>query len=95
LYDFNLEEDDRQIVAVIQAHFAAIQNLVVDLVKEASPKGYEELAPLIMSLLSGSIVVAQVSRTPDIARINRSQAAALLAAKPKRVGVRRSRTREC
>src|SRR5215469_13577957 len=43
LYDFNLEEDDKEIVGVIQSHFAAIQGLVVDLVKAARPKDYEEI----------------------------------------------------
>jgi AcrR family transcriptional regulator len=88
LYDFNFEEDDREIVGVIQSHFAAIQTLVVELVKAARPKDYEQIAPLFMSLLSGSIVVAQVSRTPDIARINRAQAELLLATKAKRTAAR-------
>ena len=86
LYDFNLEEDDEEIVGVIQAHFAAIQQLVTELVKAARPKDYTEIAPLLMSLLSGSIVVAQVSRSSAIAQINRTQAAALLTARPKRSG---------
>ena len=84
LYDFNFEEDDKEIVGLIQSHFIAIRNLVIELVKAARPKDYEEIAPLLLSLLSGSIVIAQVNRAPDIARINRSQAAALLAMKPKR-----------
>lgn len=88
LYDFNFEEDDQEIVGVIQSHFAAIQALVIDLVKAARPKDYEEIAPLFMSLLSGSIVVAQVNRAADAARINRAQAAALLAARPKRPAAR-------
>jgi hypothetical protein len=41
-----------------------------------------------MSLLSGSIVVAQVSRRPDIARLSRAQANTLLMATPKRVPTR-------
>jgi AcrR family transcriptional regulator len=83
LYDFNLEEDDKEIVSVIQSHFAAIRDLVIDLVRAARPKDYEQIAPVLMSLLSGSIVVAQASRASDIARTNRAQAAALLAARPK------------
>jgi len=83
LYDFNLEEDDKEIVGVIRSHFGAIRDLVADLAKAARPKDHEAIAPLLMSLLSGSIVVAQVSRAHDIARINRAQAAALLAARPK------------
>jgi AcrR family transcriptional regulator len=88
LYDFNFEEDDKEIVAVIQSHFAATQSLVIELVKAARPKDYREIAPLFMSLLSGSIVVAQVSRVADIARINRAQAAALLAGRRKRSATR-------
>jgi AcrR family transcriptional regulator len=84
LYDFNFEADDAQIVGVIRSHFAAIQDLVTALVKAARPGDYEEIAPLIMSLLSGSIVIAQVSRGSGIARLNRAQAAALLGAKSKR-----------
>jgi AcrR family transcriptional regulator len=84
LYDFNFEEDDKEIVGVIQAHFAAIQDLVMQLVKAARPKDYKEIAPLFMSLLSGSIIVAQVSQASDIAQLNRAQAATLLAARPKR-----------
>ncbi len=83
LYDFNLEEDDREIVGVIQAHFVATQNLVTDLVKAARPKDYPQIAPLLMSLLSGSIVVAQVRRSSEIARINREQAATLLSGRAK------------
>lgn len=83
LYDFNLEEDDQEIVGVIQAHFAATQNLVTDLVKAARPKDYLQIAPLFMSLLSGSIVVAQVGRSSQIARINREQAATLLSGRAK------------
>jgi len=84
LYDFNFEEDDEEIVGVIRSHFTAIQDLVTALVKAVRPKDYEEIAPLFMSLLSGSIVVAQVSRTSRIARLNRAQAAALLGARAKR-----------
>ena len=83
LYDFNFEEDDQEIVGVIQAHFAAIQTLVTDLVKQARPKDHAQIAPLLMSLLSGSIVVAQVSHSAAIAQLNRTQAAALLASRPK------------
>lgn len=81
LYDFNLEEDDSEIVGVIQAHFTAIRGLVTQLLKEARPKDYESVAPLFMSLLSGSIVVAQVSGKAEIARTNRGYAEALLKAK--------------
>jgi AcrR family transcriptional regulator len=88
LYDFNLEEDDEKIVGVIQSHFGALQSLVVGLVRAARPKDYERIAPLFMSLLSGSIVVAQVSRAPDIAQIGRAQAEALLASRVKRATVR-------
>jgi AcrR family transcriptional regulator len=86
LYDFNLEQDDEEIVRVIQAHFAALQNLVVELVRAARPRDHGRIAPLFMSLLSGSIVVAQVSRAPDIARISRAQADMLLTSKMKRSG---------
>jgi AcrR family transcriptional regulator len=86
LYDFNLEQDDEEIVRVIQAHFAALQNLVVELVRAARPRDYGRIAPLFMSLLSGSIVVAQVSRAPDIARISRAQADMLLTSRVKRSG---------
>jgi hypothetical protein len=86
LYDFNLGQDDEEIVRVIQAHFAALQNLVVELVRAARPRDHGRIAPLFMSLLSGSIVVAQVSRAPDIARISRAQADMLLTSKAKRSG---------
>ena len=78
LYDFNFEEDDSEIVGVIQAHFAAIQSLVTELLRAARPKDYAAMIPLFMSLLSGSIVVAQVTGKPDIAQISRAQAEALL-----------------
>jgi AcrR family transcriptional regulator len=84
LYDFNLEEDDQEIVGVIQAHFAAIQQLVTELVKEARPKDHAQVAPVLMTLLSGAIVVAQVSRSSAIARLSRAQAASLLAARAKK-----------
>jgi AcrR family transcriptional regulator len=84
LYDFNLEEDDKEIVSVIQSHFASIQGLVVELVKAARPKDYEQLVPLIVSLLSGSIIIAQVSRSADIAQVSRAQAKVLLESKTKR-----------
>lgn len=84
LYDFNIEEDDSEIVGVIQTHFTAVQDLVTELVGAARPKDDAAIAPLFMSLLSGSIVIAQVTGKPDIARINRGQAEALLKAKPKR-----------
>jgi AcrR family transcriptional regulator len=88
LYDFNFQDDDKEIVGVIQSHFAALQALVVELVKAARPKDYEQIVPLFMTLLSGAIVVAQVSRSPDIARITREQAETLLASKVKRAAVR-------
>jgi AcrR family transcriptional regulator len=84
LYDFNLEEDDQEIVSVIQSHFAALRALLTELLRAARPRDFESVIPVLMSLLSGAIVVAQVTHTPDIARINRTQAEALLAAKPKR-----------
>jgi AcrR family transcriptional regulator len=84
LYDFNLEEDDQEIVSVIQSHFAALQTLLTELVRAARPRDFEYVIPVLMSLLSGAIVVAHATHTLDIARINRTQAEALLAAKPKR-----------
>jgi AcrR family transcriptional regulator len=84
LYDFDLEEDDQEIVSVIQSHFAALQALLTELVKAARPKDFDSVIPVLMSLLSGAIVIAQVTHTHDIARINRTQAEALLAAKPRR-----------
>src|SRR5215831_10445671 len=84
LYDFNLEEDDREIVDVIQSHFAALQDLVTEVLKAARPRDYEEIAPSFTALLSGSIVVAHASREPGIARMNRVHAAALLAVRSKR-----------
>jgi AcrR family transcriptional regulator len=84
LYDFNLEEDDREIVGVIQAHFAALQQLVATLVKAARPRDHKALVPLFSTLLSGAIVVAQVSGSPDIAKVSRAQADALLSSRPKR-----------
>src|SRR5579883_654236 len=71
LYDFNVEDDDSEIVGVIQAHFAALQDLVIELLKAARPKDYAAIAPVFMSLLSGSIVISQVSGKSDVARINR------------------------
>jgi AcrR family transcriptional regulator len=79
LYDFNLEEDDREIVDVIQSHFAALQSLVTGLLAAVRPRDHGKLAPQFMSLLSGSIIVAQVTRSPEVARANRAQAKRLLA----------------
>ena len=84
LYVFNFEAEGAQIVGVIRLHFAAIQDLVTVLVKAARPRDYEAIAPLIMCLLSGSIVIAQVSPGSGIARLNRAQAAALLGSESKR-----------
>jgi len=82
LYDFNLQEDDPEIVAAIQAHFSALQALVTRLLAAVRPRDHAALQAQFMSLLSGAIVVAQVTRSSEIARLNRAQAQALLASPP-------------
>lgn len=83
LYDFNLEQDDREIVNVIQSHFAALQSLVTQLLVAVRPRDPAKLALQFMSLLSGSIIVAQVTGSSDVARANRAQAQLLLAGPPR------------
>jgi AcrR family transcriptional regulator len=93
LYDFSLEADDREIVDAIQAHFAAIQELVEELLKAVRPKNYTSIMPQFFSLLTGAITVAHVTGSADVARLNKTLARALLAeklptksARPKRRG---------
>jgi AcrR family transcriptional regulator len=83
LYDFNLEQDDQEIVDVIQSHFTALQALITQLLAAVRPGDNARLVLQFMSLLSGSIIVAQITGTSVVARANRAQAKLLLAERPK------------
>jgi AcrR family transcriptional regulator len=94
LYDFSRETDDREIIEVIDSHFAALQALVTELLKAVRPKDYAAIQPQFMSLLAGSITVSQLTRSAEVARVNRELAQALLSAPPRAAsGARRARAR--
>jgi AcrR family transcriptional regulator len=88
LYDFSPETDDREIIDVIEAHFGRLQKLVTDLIKAVRPKDFASIAPQFMSLLAGAITIAQVTHSPNVARLNRELAETLLTAKSRRMTAR-------
>ena len=78
LYDFTEADDDPEILTEMQKHFQKLQGLVVELVRAVKPKDYQKIVPQFVTLVAGSIIVAQVSKSPDIAIANKNQAKNLL-----------------
>lgn len=78
LADFSQVDSSHEIVSCLEKHFSKTQDVVEDLVTQINAKQSKVLVPQIMSLISGSIVVAQATKNPQIADSNKSIAKKLL-----------------
>lgn len=78
LYDFLPEHDDQEIIKVINEHYAKIETLVSELLRPLKLRDQKKIAAQIMTLMAGSIVVAQVTKSSDIAILTRAQVDDLL-----------------
>ncbi len=68
-----------EVLACTAQHFDSIQITVQTLLKVIRPDDYKKLTPKIMSLIAGSIVLAQATKNPGIADVNKQVAQSLIA----------------
>lgn len=78
LADFSQLDSSHEVVSCLEKHFSETQDVVGELVKKVDAKQAKVLLPQIMSLISGSIVVAQATSNPQIADLNKAIAKKLL-----------------
>ena len=78
LAEFGPERNEPEIRAQIMTHFAAMESTLAQLLKQIRPKDAKKLLPPLMSLLTGTVVVAQATGQTDVASRNKSAARALL-----------------
>jgi len=79
LAEFGPERDEPEIRRRLAAHFAGGEKLVTDLVKQIRPKDSKKFIQPILSLIAGTIVIAQATGSTDVAVKNRESARRLLA----------------
>lgn len=79
LSEFQSEDTPKPIRECINRHYGQTQKLVEDLLKEARPKDGGKWLPTLMSLITGSAIVAQASGSGQVAAVNRRIAETLLA----------------
>lgn len=79
LAEFGPERDEPEIKQMISAHFKAAEKLVTDLVKQIRPKDSKRFIQPILSLIHGTIVVAQSAKRANVALKNRELARQVLA----------------
>jgi AcrR family transcriptional regulator len=78
LAEFGPERNEPEIRAQITTHFAAMESNLAQLLKQIRPKDAKKLLQPLMSLLTGTVVVAQATGQTDVASRNKSAARALL-----------------
>lgn len=82
LAEFGPDGNDAEVQTVIARHFSELEDLVAPLLKQARPKDAKKLLPALMSLITGTVVVAQATGKTEVARWNKAAARALLEASP-------------
>lgn len=78
LADFNQPDSPKEIVSCLEKHFSRTQAIVESLLKKINSKQSKTLLPQMMSLISGSIVVAQATHDAKVAGLNKAIARKLL-----------------
>ena len=78
LAEFGPERDEPQVRAQIHAHFAATEKLVNELLKQIEPRNAKTLVQPFLSLITGTLVVAQATGGVEVARQNKEVARMLL-----------------
>jgi AcrR family transcriptional regulator len=78
LAEFGTERNEPEIRARIATHFTEMENAVAPLLKQARPKDAKKLLQPLMSLITGTIVVAQATGHTDVASRNKAVARSLL-----------------
>jgi len=78
LAEFGPERDEPEVRAQILAHFAATEKLVNQLLMQIAPMKAEKLVQPFLSLITGTLVVAQATGGVDAARQNKEVARMLL-----------------
>lgn len=79
LSEFPTENAPQPIRECINRHYMQTEKVVETLLKEARPKDHEKWLPTFMSLISGSVIVAQAAGSGKVASKNRDIAEKLLA----------------
>jgi AcrR family transcriptional regulator len=82
LAEFGLEQSEPEVRTLIARHFSQIEDIIVPLLKQARPKDSKKLLPALMSLITGTVVVAQATGKTDVAKLNKTAAQTLLEAAP-------------
>jgi len=80
LAEFGPERDEPEVKQIISAHFTNAENLVAALVKQARPKDAKRLVQPILSLIHGTIIVAQSGGDADVVDKNKMVAKLILMA---------------
>lgn len=78
LAEFGPERNEPQVQERLDSHFEGMEAVVTRLLKEMRPKDGKNLVAPLMSLICGTIVVAQATGKTDIAHRNREAVKALL-----------------
>jgi AcrR family transcriptional regulator len=79
LAEFGPERNETEVRAQITAHFAAMEKALAPLLKDTCPRDSKKLLRPLMSLILGTIVVAQATGQRDIGSKNKAFARKLLA----------------
>ena len=79
LAEFGPERDEPEIRARVDRHFSDLETFVARLLKEIRPRDVKRLTQPLVSLICGTIVVAQATGKTDVAAKNKEVAKALLA----------------
>ena len=80
LAEFGPERNEPEVSARIATHFTEIERVVTPLLKQARPKDAKKLLQPLMSLITGTIVVAQATGNTEVAGRNKAVARSLLEA---------------
>jgi AcrR family transcriptional regulator len=78
LGEFGPERNEPEVREVIAAHFHDLESVIGSLLQQVRPKDSRQLLQPFMSLITGTIVVAQATGQRDVARRNKAFARALL-----------------
>ena len=79
LAEFGPERDEPEIRARVDRHFSDLETFVARLLKETRPRDVKRLTQPLVSLICGTIVVAQATGKTDVAAKNKEVAKVLLA----------------
>jgi AcrR family transcriptional regulator len=79
LSEFGPERNDPEVQQRLARHFTQTEEAVARLLKEIRPRDWKKLVPPLLSLITGTIVVAQATGKTDIAAKNRDLVKVLLA----------------